>query len=147
MEELQFKLPRREKAALIWRFLKPVVGFFIAALLFACLSNAFHAMTPQIIKVTVDNILGNAAPAEGDWFSSLLPLEALRADPGRSLLWAAIAVAVVALFRGVFIFGQRRADLGVRLGVHGGEGVVKDHHRRLLHQHPGDGHPLLLSAG
>ena len=107
MEELQFKLPRREKAALIWRFLKPVVGFFIAALLFACLSNAFHAMTPQIIKVTVDNILGNAAPAEGDWFSSLLPLEALRVDPGRSLLWAAIAVAVVALFRGVFIFGQR----------------------------------------
>ena len=107
MEELQFKLPRREKAALIWRFLKPVVGFFIAALLFACLSNAFHAMTPQIIKVTVDNILGNAAPAEEDWFSSLLPLEALRVDPGRSLLWAAIAVAVVALFRGVFIFGQR----------------------------------------
>ena len=107
MEELQFKLPRREKAALIWRFLRPVVGFFIAALLFACLSNAFHAMTPQIIKVTVDSILGNAAPAEGDWFSSLLPLEALRADPGRSLLWAAIAVAVVALFRGVFIFGQR----------------------------------------
>ena len=77
MEELQFKLPRREKAALIWRFLRPVVGFFIAALLFACLSNAFHAMTPQIIKVTVDSILGNAAPAEGDWFSSLLPLEAL----------------------------------------------------------------------
>ena len=107
MEELQFKLPRREKAALIWRFLKPVVGFFIAALLFACLSNAFHAMTPQIIKVTVDSILGSAAPAEGDWFSSLLPLEVLRTDPGRSLLWAAIAVAVVALFRGVFIFGQR----------------------------------------
>ena len=42
---------------------------------------------------------------------------------------------------------QGGTDLCVGLGIHGGQGVVKDHHRRLLHQHPGDGHPLLLAAG
>ena len=43
--------------------------------------------------------------------------------------------------------GQGGPDLGVRLRVHRGQGVVKHHHRGVLHQHPGDGHPLLLPAG
>ena len=42
---------------------------------------------------------------------------------------------------------QGGADPGVGFGVHGGQGVVKHHNGGLLHQHPGDGHPLLLSAG
>ena len=44
------------------------------------------------------------------------------------------------------VLPQGGADLGIRLGVHRRQGVVKDHHRRALHQHPGDGHPLLLTA-
>ena len=42
---------------------------------------------------------------------------------------------------------QRGADPGVRLRIHGGQRIVEHHHRRVLQQHPGDGHPLLLSAG
>ncbi len=119
METTQLKLPRREKASLIWRFLRPVVGFFIAALVSACLSMVFHAMTPQIIKVTVDNILGQKAPDTTDWFTRLLPLDLLRQDLSRSLLWAALAVLAVALLRGVCSFGQR-----YYLG-RGSEGFVK----------------------
>ena len=42
---------------------------------------------------------------------------------------------------------QSGANFGVGLGIHGGQGVVKHHNGRLLHQHPGNGHSLLLSAG
>lgn len=119
MDKTQWKLPRREKAALIWRFLKPVVGFFVAALLSACLSMAFNALTPQIVKVTVDNILGSKAPGATDFFTRLLPLERLREDPAQSLLYAALAVMAVAVLRGVCSFGQR-----YYLG-RGSEGFVK----------------------
>ena len=119
MDKTQWKLPRREKAALIWRFLKPVVGFFVAALLSACLSMAFNALTPQIVKVTVDNILGSKAPEATDFFTRLLPLEQLRKNPAQSLLYAALAVMAVAVLRGVCSFGQR-----YYLG-RGSEGFVK----------------------
>ena len=119
MDKTQWKLPRREKAALIWRFLKPVVGFFVAALLSACLSMAFNALTPQIVKVTVDNILGSKAPEATDFFTRLLPLERLRENPAQSLLYAALAVMAVAVLRGVCSFGQR-----YYLG-RGSEGFVK----------------------
>ena len=119
MDKTQWKLPRREKAALIWRFLKPVVGFFVAALLSACLSMACNALTPQIVKVTVDNILGSKAPEATDFFTRLLPLERLRENPAQSLLYAALAVMAVAVLRGVCSFGQR-----YYLG-RGSEGFVK----------------------
>ena len=42
---------------------------------------------------------------------------------------------------------QRGADLRVRLGVDGGERIVKNHDGRVLRQHPGNRGPLLLPAG
>ena len=61
MEEKQstFKLSGREKAGLIWHYLRPCWGHFAAALLCACLSMALNALTPQIIRITVDSILGS----------------------------------------------------------------------------------------
>ncbi len=60
MEEKQstFKLSGREKAGLIWHYLRPCWGHFAAALLCACLAMVFNALTPQIIRITVDSILG-----------------------------------------------------------------------------------------
>ena len=54
-----FKLSGREKAGLIWHYLRPCWGHFAAALLCACLSMALNALTPQIIRITVDSILGS----------------------------------------------------------------------------------------
>ena len=45
------------------------------------------------------------------------------------------------------IFLDGPADLLVGLHVHGGEGVVENLDGGVLHEHPGDGHPLLLSPG
>ena len=52
------KLSRREKLSLIGKYLRPCWGHFAAALLCACLAMVFNALTPQIIRITVDSILG-----------------------------------------------------------------------------------------
>ena len=103
MTEKPFHLTGREKLALIWRFLGPCVGLFVGGLVCACLDTGFLALTPQIIRVTVDSILGTTP-------QSILPaawLAYLRADVIRALWLAAGAVLLAAALRSVFGFGQR----------------------------------------
>ena len=45
------------------------------------------------------------------------------------------------------IISQLPADLGIRLGIHSREGIIKNHDRCAAHQHPGNGSTLLLTAG
>ena len=109
MEEKQstFKLSGREKAGLIWHYLRPCWGHFAAALLCACLSMALNALTPQIIRITVDSILGSEEAKLPALVLRVLPLETLRQEPVTALWWAAGAVMVTALLRGLCSFGQR----------------------------------------
>ena len=113
--EPNLKLSRQEKLALIWSYLKPVVWFFTAALTCACLAMVFNALTPQIIKITVDSVLGTEPLALPDklavWITAMEPVQAL---------WtAAIAVMVTAVLRGICSYGQR-----INLSK-GSEGFVK----------------------
>ena len=48
----------REKMHLLLQFLKPVLPFFAAALVFSMLNTVFNSLTPQVVKMTVDSILG-----------------------------------------------------------------------------------------
>ncbi|MBS6750489.1 MAG: iron chelate uptake ABC transporter family permease subunit, partial [Firmicutes bacterium] len=70
-------------------------------------SQIFNAFIPQIVRVTVDSILGTEEPQLPALIARALPLEALRADPAAALLWAAGAVVCFAVLRGLAIFGQR----------------------------------------
>ena len=117
--ETNFKLRRQDKTRMIWKYLKPVVLLFVAALLFACLSMVFHALTPQIIKITVDSILGSETPNLPVWVSRWISIELWKENPLQSLWIAAAAVMIVALLRGICSFFQR-----VSLSK-GSEGFVK----------------------
>ena len=113
--EPNLELSRQEKLALIWSYLKPVVWFFTTALTCACLAMVFNALTPQIIKITVDSVLGTEPLALPDklavWITAMEPVQAL---------WtAAIAVMVTAVLRGICSYGQR-----INLSK-GSEGFVK----------------------
>ena len=101
------KLTGGEKAALVVRYLRPVAGYFALGLLFSLFSQIFNALIPQIVRVTVDSVLGTEEPQLPGAIRSLLPIEALRSEPGRALLWAGGAVVVFAALRGLAIFGQR----------------------------------------
>ena len=119
METQPFRLRKKEKIRMIWRYLGPVFWFVAAALVCACLSMVFNALTPQIIKLTVDVIL-DSGPAELPRFlRNVLTVDALRAAPVQSLWLAALAVLVTALLRGVCSYGQR-----INLSK-GSEGFVK----------------------
>ncbi len=113
------KLSRKEKASLVGRFVRGVWGYFVLGLLFAMLGMVFNALSPQIIRLTVDSVLGTEPVALPDWAISLLRLAELRAEPLRALWIAAAAVAVAAALRAVCGYGQR-----VSLAK-GSEGFVK----------------------
>lgn len=101
------KLTGRGKAKLVTRYLRPVVWLFALGLLMSLFSQIFNALIPQIVRVTVDSILGTEEPQLPALRADALPLEALRSDPAMALLWAAGAVVIFAVLRGVAIFGQR----------------------------------------
>ncbi|MBR5537840.1 MAG: ABC transporter ATP-binding protein [Clostridia bacterium] len=105
--EPNFKLSGRQKTGLIARYLRGCWHFFAIGLVFACLSMALNALTPQIIRLTVDSILGEQAPELPARVLEWLRWDSLRQQPVRALWLAAAGVMAVAVLRGVCSFGQR----------------------------------------
>ncbi len=105
--EPNFKLSRRDKVHLVTRYLRGCRGFFLAGLLFSCLSMALNALTPQIIRLTVDSVLDGKAPEVAPWLLRLLHWDALTGNTLRALWVAAAAVLLVAVLRGLCSYGQR----------------------------------------
>ena len=112
--------PRPGRGKLILQFLKGSKGFFLLCMVCAALSALADMITPQIIRVTVDNILGSASaenlsPAVQRLLAAFGGPEALR---GR--LWImALAVVAVAVVKVAALYGFRVAN------VRGGETLVK----------------------
>ena len=112
--------PRPGRGKLILQFLKGSKGFFICCMLCAALSALADMVTPQIVRVAVDNVLGSA-PAENlnPAVRSLLDAfggpEYLRLN-----LWImALAVIAVAWVKVAALYGFRVWN------VKGGETLVK----------------------
>ena len=56
--EIEKKQPRPNRAKLIWQFLKGSRAFFVLCMVCAAVSALADMVTPQIIRVAVDNVLG-----------------------------------------------------------------------------------------
>ena len=115
--------PKKQKKEnnfpLMAKFLKGNLLFFATALLCSVLSTVCNSLTPQVISVTVDSVLGTedyTLPAALQAFTSL---DWLRANPGQTLLLAAGAIITAALIGGLGNFGTRTAT------ARGSEGFVK----------------------
>ena len=129
--EPQTKLSSQDKAGMILHYLKGCKGRFALALLFSCLGMTLNAAMPQIIKVTVDSILGTEAPELPNWLLKLLSFDTLRQEPGKALWIAAIAVLAVAILRGVCAYGQR---VGLAKGSERFiKGLRDDLYRHIMH--------------
>ncbi len=111
---------RTDRSGLIWHFLKGSRGFFLLCMLCAAVSALADMITPQIIGVAVDQVIGGASA------DSLSPLvQTLLARSGgaaylRQNLWVlALAIVAVALVKAGSQYGFRVYN------AKGGETLVK----------------------
>ncbi len=88
----------------MFRFLKGIRYLFVLSLLFAMLQTALNAMTPQIIRFTVDTIIGGNKEEAPQWLLELIPQQA---DLWMLLLGAAGLVLLVALLSGTSAYFSR----------------------------------------
>ena len=112
--------PRPGRGKLILQFLKGSKAFFFICMVCAAVSALADMVTPQIIRVTVDNILGKA-PVEDLSPTVRSMLDALGgAEHLRGNLWImALAVVAVAVVKVAAQYGFRV------LNTRGGETLVK----------------------
>ena len=100
--------PRKGRGKLIWQFLKGSKALFILCMCCAALSALAEMVIPQIIRVTVDNVVGGAPVKD-----LARPVQALLSAAGgteviRQKLWlAGLGVILVALVSAVARYGFR----------------------------------------
>ena len=91
--------------AVVFRFVKENLWLFGLGLLCSMLNTAFNSLTPQIIRMTVDSIIGSEELP--GWFTALGLQRLLQGDTARVLLLAAAAVLAAAILSGIFSFLAR----------------------------------------
>ena len=112
--------PRMERGKLLWRFLKGSKALFLLCMCCAALSALAEMVIPQIIRVTVDNVIGDAPVKD-----LARPVQAvLRAIGGteilRQKLWLsavfvmAVAVVSAAMRYGFRVFNARASETLVK---------------------------------
>lgn len=87
---------------LIMRFLKGNIHFFVLTFLFAMANTALNSLTPQIVRVTVDSIIGGEDWELPAWLVNLLHLEMARNEAGKALLLAGAGIIITAVTAGIF---------------------------------------------
>mgnify|MGYP002573201298 CR=1 FL=1 len=102
MEHRQITRP-----GMLWTFSEKCRWLFVTALLGSVLNTVFNTVTPQILRLTVDSVIGGAPfdlPA-----ALLAPVQALTAGKpiGTLLLYAAAAVALSAALSGCCFYVYR----------------------------------------
>ncbi len=111
---------RAGRSGLIWRFLKGSRGFFVLCMVCAAVSALADMVTPQIVRVTVDQIIGGASPDALSPFVRSLLLFAGGPAYLKSRLWIpALAIVFAALFKAGSQYGFRVYN------AKGGETLVK----------------------
>ena len=84
------------KAKLIFQFLKPCLPLMIAGLLFSALITVCQAFIPQVIRISVDGVLGKDPSKIPAWVKAFLSEETINDNPGRMLTLGAVAIILLA---------------------------------------------------
>ncbi len=87
------------KFAVIWHFLKHNIWHFVAAAVFAMFQTGLNALNPQIMRITVDSIVGNMPFALPKNIVDMLGLDEIGTIDG--LLIAGAAILVFTIIAGV----------------------------------------------
>ena len=112
--------PGSDRRELIWRFLKGSRGFFLLCMGCAVVSALAEMVTPQIIRVAVDQVLGRAGTESlSPWVQGLLAAAGGAAWLREHLWVMAAAIVAVAVVNAAAQYGFRVFN------ARGGETLVK----------------------
>ena len=89
------------KLHVITRFLKGNLHMFVLVLVFSMLNTVFNSLTPQIVRISVDSVIGGEPYNLPGWLITALNLEALRGSGWQVLLLAGAAIMVTAIISGL----------------------------------------------
>ena len=84
------------KAAMIFRFLKPCLPLMLTGLFFSAMITVCQAFIPQVIRISVDGVLGSDLSKIPEWVKAFLSEKTIRENPGKMLTIAALAVILLA---------------------------------------------------
>ena len=84
------------KAAMIFKFLKPCLPLMLTGLFFSAMITVCQAFIPQVIRISVDGVLGSDLSKIPEWVKAFLSEETIRENPGKMLTIAALAVILLA---------------------------------------------------
>ena len=84
------------KAAMIFRFVKPCLPLMLTGLFFSAMITVCQAFIPQVIRISVDGVLGSDLSKIPEWVKAFLSEETIRENPGKMLTIAALAVILLA---------------------------------------------------
>lgn len=112
---------------LIWHFLKGCRGLFLCALITSAFMTLTEMIIPQMIRIAIDNCIGNNEPSLPSFIHSLIERMGGYQYLGKNLWIIALAISVVALFRAVFTYLFRLSN------TWGSEIMVKSMRDELFH--------------
>lgn len=87
---------KADKAAMIFRFLKPCLPLMLTGLFFSAMITVCQAFIPQVIRISVDGVLGSDLSKIPEWVKAFLSEKTIRENPGKMLTIAALAVILLA---------------------------------------------------
>lgn len=104
-EEEVCSLKKKSSLRSIARYLKGSIYLFVFSIIFSMLNTVFNALTPQIIRVTVDSVIGEEPFMLPQTVKEWLHLE--QGSPLQLLLIAALSILIVAVLAGVTTYANR----------------------------------------
>lgn len=119
-------MKKTKKSSIILPFLKGSFHFFAFALLFSMMNTVLNGAIPQIIRVSVDSIIGGKPLPLPESLTEALGLSRLLQSPYQALFTAAAAISVTAVFCGICTYFSRMCT------ARGSEGFVKSIRDRLF---------------
>ena len=120
------------KAAMIFRFLKPCLPLMLTGLFFSAMITVCQAFIPQVIRISVDGVLGSDLSKIPEWVKAFLSEETIRENPGKMLTSAARAVILLAaIYIAANYYSKVFAAKGSESFVKGMRDQLYDHIQKL----------------
>ena len=120
------------KAAMIFRFLKPCLPLMLTGLFFSAMITVCQAFIPQVIRISVDGVLGSDLSKIPEWVKAFLSEETIRENPGKMLTIAALAVILLAAINiAANYYSKVFAAKGSESFVKGMRDLLYDHIQKL----------------